>query len=108
MARKSRFRYKFDDPTKAATYKPKTRLTAGPTYSIKDMKKMHEKQFPNELFTEIEAARYLRISRTTLWRMRSQGNIDFRRANCKLLYSRADLENYLERNKQSAHTACAA
>jgi hypothetical protein len=66
---------------------------------------MIQKQFPNELFTEIEAARYLRISRTTLWRERSKGNIAFRRASCKLLYSRADLENYLERNKQEA---CAA
>jgi hypothetical protein len=71
------------------------------------MKKMHEKQFQSELFTSREAAKYLRISITTLWRERSKGNITFRRASCKLLYSRADLENYLERNKQPAHT-CAA
>ncbi len=68
---------------------------------------MSQKQFPNELFTTIEAARYLRISVTTLWRERSKGNISFRRARCKLLYSRADLENYLERNKQSAHAHAA-
>ncbi len=66
---------------------------------------MHEKQFQSELFTSREAARYLRISITTLWRERSKGNIAFRRASCKLLYSRDDLETYLERNKQEA---CAA
>jgi hypothetical protein len=69
------------------------------------MKKMHEKQFQSELFTSREAARYLRISITTLWRERTKGNISFRRASCKLLYSRDDLETYLERNKQEA---CAA
>jgi hypothetical protein len=68
---------------------------------------MIQKQFPNELFTEIEAARYLRISRTTLWRERTRGNIDFRRASSKLIYTRDDLERYVERNKQEAH-ACAA
>jgi hypothetical protein len=68
---------------------------------------MIQKQFPDELFTTIEAARYLRISVTTLWRERTKGNISFRRASCKLLYSRADLENYLERNKQEA-LACVA
>jgi hypothetical protein len=68
---------------------------------------MIQKQFQSELFTSREAARYLRISITTLWRERSKGNISFRRASCKLLYSRADLENYLERNKQSAHAHAA-
>ncbi len=71
---------------------------------------MYEKQFPSELFTTREAAKYLRISVTTLWRLRSQGNIDYRRASSssKLLYSRDDLEKYIERNKQEAHTAHAA
>ncbi len=68
---------------------------------------MIQKQFPNELFTTIEAARYLRISITTLWRERSKGNITFRRASCKLLYSRDDLEQYLEKNKQSSHSGAA-
>jgi excisionase family DNA binding protein len=68
---------------------------------------MIQKQFQSELFTSREAAKYLRISITTLWRVRSSGNISFRRASRKLLYSRADLENYLEKNKESAH-ACAA
>jgi hypothetical protein len=66
---------------------------------------MSEKQNPGELFTEREAAKYLRISVTTLWRERTRGNIAFRRASQKLLYTRDDLENYLERNKTSA---CAA
>jgi excisionase family DNA binding protein len=68
---------------------------------------MSQKQFTSELFTTREAAKYLRISTTTLWRERSRGNIAFRRASCKLLYSRADLENYLEKNKEPAH-ACVA
>ncbi len=68
---------------------------------------MIQKQFPNELFTSIEAAKYLRISRTTLWRERSKGNIAFRRASCKLLYSRDDLEKYIEKNKQEAHAHAA-
>ncbi len=68
---------------------------------------MNEKQFPNELFTEIEAARYLRISRTTLWRERVKGNIAFRRSASKLIYTRDDLERYIERNKREAFS-CAA
>jgi DNA-binding transcriptional MerR regulator len=70
---------------------------------------MNEKQFPDELFTTREAAKFLRISITTLWRVRSKGNIDYRRASAssKLLYSRADLERYIERNKQSAHAHAA-
>jgi len=68
---------------------------------------MNEKQFPSELFTEKEAAKYLRISITTLWRERTKGNIAFRRASSKLIYTRDDLEKYLERNKREAFS-CAA
>jgi hypothetical protein len=66
---------------------------------------MIQKQITSDLYTEREAAKFLRISVTTLWRERKRANITFRRASTKLLYTRADLENYLERNKTDA---CAA
>ncbi len=61
----------------------------------------------NELLTDREAAEYLRISQITLWRERKAGRIAFRRASSKLIYTRADLEDYLQRNKREAF-ACAA
>ncbi len=61
----------------------------------------------NDLLTDKEAAKYLRISQITLWRERKAGRIAFRRASSKLIYKREDLENYLERNKREAF-ACTA
>jgi predicted DNA-binding transcriptional regulator AlpA len=68
---------------------------------------MSEKQFTDELLTDREAAKFLRISRTTLWRERTKGNIDYRLASGKILYTRADIEKYLSRNKRAAF-ACVA
>ncbi len=64
---------------------------------------MSEKQ----LYTDREAAEYLRISQVTLWRERTKGKITFRRAASKIIYTRADLESYLESTKREAF-ACAA
>ncbi len=64
---------------------------------------MTEKQ----IFTDKEASDYLRISKVTLWRERKKGNISFRRAASKLIYTRQDLEDYLQRNKREAF-ACVA
>ena len=64
---------------------------------------MSEKQATTEreLFTEAEAAEFLRISRVTLWRERSKGNISFRRLP-RLVYTQGDLNEYLARNKRAA------
>jgi predicted site-specific integrase-resolvase len=64
---------------------------------------MNEKQ----IYTDKEASDYLRISQVTLWRERKKGKIAFRRASSKIIYTRADLEAYLERSKREAF-ACAA
>jgi predicted site-specific integrase-resolvase len=68
---------------------------------------MIQKQFPNELFTEREAAKYLRISTTTLWRERKKGKITFCRSAVKIVYTKKDLEKYLRSRKQEA-VSCAA
>ena len=62
---------------------------------------MDEKQ----IYTDKEASKFLRIPQVTLWRERRDGNMSFRRAASKLIYTRQDLENYLERNKRSASAA---
>ncbi len=54
-----------------------------------------------ELFTDKEAAEYLRISQVTLWRERKAGKISFRRAASKIIYTHDDLLDYLERNKRN-------
>lgn len=55
-----------------------------------------------QIFTDKEASDYLRISQVTLWRERKKGKISFRRASSKIIYTRADLEAYLESTKQEA------
>jgi hypothetical protein len=55
-----------------------------------------------EIFTDKEAAAYLRISQVTLWRERKAGRISFRRVASKIIYLTEDLEAYLERNKRDA------
>ena len=59
------------------------------------------------IFTDREAAAYLRIGQTTLWRLRKNGKISFRRAASKIIYTQNDLENYLKSTKREAF-ACAA
>lgn len=59
---------------------------------------MNEKQ----IYTDKEASEYLRISQITLWRERKKGKISFRRAASKIIYTRADLESYLESTKRNA------
>ncbi len=55
-----------------------------------------------QIFTDKEASDYLRISQVTLWRERKKGKISFRRAASKIIYTRADLESYLESTKRNA------
>lgn len=54
------------------------------------------------IFTNKEAAEFLRISEVTLWRERSAGNITYRRLGGRVVYTEADLVEFLERNKQAA------
>ncbi len=60
-----------------------------------------------QIYTDREAAEYLRISQVTLWRLRKTGKISFRRAASKIIYTQTDLENYLQSTKREAF-ACAA
>ncbi len=55
-----------------------------------------------QIFTDKEAAAYLRISTVTLWRMRRKGKISFRRSASKLVYTQSDLDDYLESTKRNA------
>lgn len=54
-----------------------------------------------QLLTDKETCAFLRVSPVTLWRMRQRKEIDFRRvgAGGKLVYTREDIENYLEGTK---------
>lgn len=54
----------------------------------------------NQIFTNNEAARYLRISTITLWRERKAGKISFRRVASKIVYLQKDLDEYLQQNKR--------
>jgi predicted site-specific integrase-resolvase len=54
------------------------------------------------LFTDKEAAEYLRISQVTLWRERKAGKITFRRIASKIVYLKRDIDEYLERGKRQA------
>ncbi len=55
-----------------------------------------------EVYTDKEAAEYLRVGQTTLWRLRKTGKISFRRAASKIIYTQTDLENYLQSTKREA------
>ncbi len=59
------------------------------------------------IYTDREAAEYLRIGQTTLWRLRKTGKISFRRASSKIIYTQSDLEHYLSSTKREAF-GCAA
>jgi excisionase family DNA binding protein len=56
-----------------------------------------------QIYTDKEACEYLRVSQVTLWRERKKGKIAFRRVGTgKLIYTREDLQNYLESQKRVA------
>ena len=58
-----------------------------------------------QIFTNSEACKFLRLSATTLWRERKSGKITFRRIASKIVYLREDLEAYLNQNKRNASIA---
>lgn len=53
-----------------------------------------------EVFTNRQAAHFLKTSTITLWRERKAGRISFSRVASKIVYTREDLDNYLKRNKR--------
>lgn len=55
----------------------------------------------NDLLTNAEAAKFLRLSRLTLWRLRKRGELPFVRLATKLLFRRADLIAFIERNQRN-------
>ena|GEM_PF-4857994 len=58
-----------------------------------------------ELFTEIEAAKKLRISRFTLQRARLAGKIDFFRiGGAKVFYTENHLQKYLQSQQRQSYT----
>lgn len=70
-----------------------------------------DRQLPNnknqtftqqQFFTDREASAYLRISQMTLWRERRSRRISFHRLGGKIIYTAADLEEYLANTKQEA------
>lgn len=61
-----------------------------------------DETYQPEIFTDKEAANFLRISQVTLWRERKKGRISFHRSASKIIYTRADLQNYLESTKRDA------
>lgn len=54
------------------------------------------------VYTDREAAKFLRMSQIKLWRERKAGRISFRRLGGQLAYTRNDLEAYLDRCLQPA------
>ena len=71
----------------------------------KSLNQKNEFSKEREIFTNREAAEFLRTSPITLWRERKKGKISFRRVASKIVYLREDLENYLEQNKREAFAA---
>jgi excisionase family DNA binding protein len=55
-----------------------------------------------DLFTEKEACEYLGVSPVTLWRERKNLRISFSRIGGQIRYQRSDIQEYLDRNRQSA------
>lgn len=49
-----------------------------------------------ENLTNDEAAKYLRISKPSLWRLRATGKLAYYRVGGKLIFDRADLDKYLD------------
>ena len=58
-----------------------------------------------EIFTEHEAAAWLKVSRITLQRARLRGEIAFARVGgCRVIYTRRQIEDYLNSRERAAYT----
>lgn len=56
----------------------------------------------SDLLTDKEAAKFLRLSTMTLWRLRKRGELPFVQLATKLLYRKADLIAFIEHNQRNA------
>jgi excisionase family DNA binding protein len=55
-----------------------------------------------QVFTEKEACDFLKVSRTTLNKLRTEKRIEYRTDGARVFYTRQDLENYLESRATSS------
>ena len=60
-----------------------------------------ENEMTDELLTDKEAAKFLRSSQVTLWRLRRDGILPFNRIASKIVYRRSALEKFLTRNQRN-------
>ena len=49
-----------------------------------------------EYLSIIEVCQYLKVGRTTVWRYTKMGILKPRKIGCKILYARADIDDYLK------------
>ncbi len=54
----------------------------------------------NEVLTDSEAQKFLRLSRITLWQLRKSRQIAFHKVGEKILYRRGDLDAFLNSIRQ--------
>lgn len=64
---------------------------------------LEKRQQTDKLLNTEEAADFLNCSPVTLWRLRKQGLLFFRRVMGKILFRQSDLEELLERCKRGGH-----
>jgi len=56
-------------------------------------------QQDSKLYSEAEAASYLKRSKTTMWRLRRDGAISFTKYGRKIVYTEDDLNQFLNSNR---------
>ncbi|MCC6825244.1 MAG: helix-turn-helix domain-containing protein [Acidobacteria bacterium] len=59
----------------------------------------------SDLLTQKEAEEFLRLSPLSIWRYRKRGELPFVRFGKKLLFRRADLIAFIERNRRNVKEA---
>jgi excisionase family DNA binding protein len=64
-------------------------------------------EIESPLFTESEAARYLRISARNLWQLRKAGKIRVTRIGRKVFYRRENLDQFIAANEPTESLAAA-
>lgn len=53
-----------------------------------------------QVLTNREAMRFLSVSRSTLQRWRNEGRLPYRQVQGKILYTKDDIQNFLEENQK--------
>ena len=57
------------------------------------------------IYTTTETAKLLRIYETMLWKEREAGHISYSNIGRRVVFTRQDIDEYLERNKTEARTS---